>query len=236
MISLSISIVIPVYNEEGYLLKTLGEIYEVLRKNFTDYEVIFVDDGSTDNSLKILVDISGQFENIKVLCNNSNLGRAEALKKGFCATTKEVIFYIDADLPFDPSFVIRAIPFLSDNQMVIGNRDRWDNMFRKTCSLVYNLLIRRLFNLTITDINVGAKVFKKNILDRIELRSRGSFIDAEFILEAKKKGFSIKAIPCVYHKRVYGYSKMYDPVNIGRTICDMANYFLHRRSLLWQRN
>lgn len=229
MFNYSISAVIPLRNEEEYLSKTMQGVYDVLSRNFVDFEIIFVNDGSKDRSPDILSDFQKEYSPVKVLHNPFHQGLAVTLKKGFTAATKEVIFYIDCDLPFDPSFVAQVVPLLNTYDIIVGRRNQWDNFLRKVYSVSYNVILRRLFHLNLSDINIGVKVFKRSIFKNIELKSQGSFIDAEFLLEAKRKGFSIKEVPCAYHKRLYGYSKTCSISNILIIIFDMWKYYFRKK-------
>ena len=229
MMSYSISAVIPLYNEEDYLPKTMQEVCDVLSRNFVDFEILFINDGSKDRSSEILSDFQKKYSCVKVLHNASNQGFAAALKKGITATNKDVIFYIDCDLPCDPSFITRAVSFLNNYDIVIGKRNQWDNLLRKVCSLGYNFIICHLFHLNLYDINIGAKVFKRNVLENVKLESFGSFIDAELLLKAKAQGFSIREIPCVYQKRLYGHSHMCTIKNVLGIIIEMLKYYFCKK-------
>lgn len=229
MNNLSISAVIPVYNEEEYLSRTMQDVYGVLNRNFVEFEIIFVNDGSTDQSSYILSNFQKEYSFVKILHNSSHQGLAVTLKKGFTAATKDLVFYIDCDLPFDPSFIVRNISLLNIYDIVIGRRNQWDNLLRKVCSVSYNTIIRRLFHLNLFDINIGIKVFKRSILQSIKLECLGSFIDAELLLEAKRKGFYIIEVPCIYRKRLYGYSKTCNISNILIIIFDMLMYYFRKK-------
>ena len=229
MINRSISVIIPVYNEEEYLPKTIQEVYRVLNENFYDFEIIFVDDGSTDNSFHILSNFQEEYSSVVVLRNFRNQGLGAALQKGFSAATKEVIFYLDCDLPFDPILATKMVLLLDTCDIVIGKRDRWDNAIRRSYSYIYNFIIQRLFRLDIYDINVGMKVFKRSILDKIQLSSSGSFINTEFLAEARRNGFSIRKVNCEYCRRVYGYSKMDNLKNIYQIMSEMFKYYFKRK-------
>lgn len=224
MNAISISTVIPVYNEEGYLLETISCLYFFLGSNFNEYEVIVVDDGSKDRTSNILTELQKKYQNLKVITNKKNMGLGYSLKNGFNAATKEVIFYIDCDLPFPPHFLLQAIKELEKSHFVIGRRDAWDNILRKYMSFAYNFMIRKLFRINFADINVGVKVFKRKILQSLNLRSSGSFFSAELALEARRQGFIVSELPCSYRKRIYGTSKLNNIKNIFQALIETVTY------------
>lgn len=230
MINYSVSAVIPVYNEEEYLPKTIQEVYDVLSRNLSDFEIIIINDGSNDRSPYILAEFEKNYTFIRVLHNPYNQGLGATLKKGFGATTKNIIFYIDCDLPFDPHFFIKAVSYLNEYDLVIGKRDKWDNLLRKAYSLIYNFIICHLFHFNFNNASIGVKVFKRKILESIKLRSLGSFISIELLLEAKRKNFSIKSFHCDYRKRLYGYSKLCNINNILQIIFDMFRYYFRKKA------
>ena len=225
----SISVVIPSFNEQQYLPLTVSTIHSLLSSNFLDFEIIVIDDGSSDNSYAVLVDLQKQYPCLNVIKNLHNAGIGVSLRRGFLAATKELIFYIDCDLPFSPEFLIRAVEFLNDYDIVIGRRNSWDNSLRKFSSFVYNRIAQLLFDVDIVDLNVGIKVFKRILLSAINLTASSSFLSAELILEAKDKNFRIKQLPCVYSKRIYGVSKMGTINNISKAFMEMIRYYFRRR-------
>lgn len=232
----SVSAVIPVYNEEMYLHCTFQSINHVLNNNFKDFEIIFIDDGSKDNSFRILSEYAMRYQYVKVLQNYRHQGLGVTLNKGFSAAAKEIIFYIDCDMPFEPSFLIETVAFLDKYDIVIGRRDRWDSLLRKICSYCYNFIIRTLFRTYVSDINIGIKVLKRKIMDKMILHSRSAFIDAEIIIGAERQGFSIKEFPCIYKERLYGRSKCYNIGSVLLTIWEILNYYFRTRVVLRRKN
>lgn len=234
MINYSVSAVIPVYNEEEYLPKTIQEVYGVLSENFSDFEIIIINDGSNDRSPYILAKFGKEYSCIKVLHNHRNQGLGFALKRGFDASTKDIIFYIDCDLPFKPYFIVNAADSLNEYDLIMGYRNKWDNLLRKVFSLAYDFIIRYMFHSNFTNASIGLKVFKRKILDAIKLKSSGSFISIELLLEAKRKNFAIKSIYCDYRKRLYGRSKLCNINNILQIIFDMFRYYF-RKNIIYEK-
>ena len=227
----SISAIIPVYNEEKYLNITFESINKILRENFEDFEIIFVDDGSSDNSAVFLEQFSKRNGYVKIIKNSNHEGLGAALNKGFRLAKNEIIFYTDCDLPYDLNFLLTAMPLIDEYDVILGKRDKWDNFLRKLTSILYNFMVSSLFHSKISDNNAGIKVFKRGIVETIHLNSRYSFIWAEFNLKALLNNFTIKELPCNYRRRIYGSSKSFNIVNIFLSFSEMLNYYFSQKDI-----
>ncbi len=232
---ISVSVVIPIFNERGYIPKTPEKIYDYFSSHFNEFEIIFIDDGSTDGSLHLLEDWRRGKVGIKVIANQHHLGKGKALQCGFSAAQKEIIFYIDCDLPFELDFLENAIPYLNHYDMVIGKRDRWDGWVQHLCSRCYDKIIQWMFGVAISNINVGIKVFKRTIIENLNVKSVGWFFDTEFVIEAERNGFKIKSIPLEYRRRLYGESKFAGLRSLTDTGVELLAYF-HRYKKLRNKN
>jgi glycosyltransferase involved in cell wall biosynthesis len=227
--SMPISVVVPVFNEEAYIPVTSEKIYDYFNAHFHEFEIIFVDDGSTDGSLKLLREWQRDKPEIKIIANQKHLGIGKALQCGFGAAEKEIIFYIDCDLPFELDFVEQAIPYLNDYDMVIGRRDRWDRWFQRPCSRVYDKIVEWFFGVDVPNINVGIKIFRRRILDGLMVKSVGWFFDTEFVVEVCRKGFKVKSLPLQYRRRLYGESKFSGLKSLVNTGAELAEYFYRQK-------
>ena len=149
---------------------------------------------------------------IRVLRHETNRKLGGSLKTGFGAATKDLVLYMDADLPFDPDEIGRAIRALelTGADMIAGYRlDRTIEGLKRTIySYVYNALIGVLFGWPHRDINFSFKLFKRRILQTIDLKSEGSLIDAELVVKAKNRGFVIQQLGLDYFPRVRGESHL----------------------------
>ncbi len=209
----SLSAVIPAYNEEKLINKSILLLNSVLKTEAKDYEIIVIDDGSTDNTLGLLKELSFNIPELKIIHNESNQGLGGALRKGFQAVSKELVLYTDADMPVDYSQITRIAEILESSgvQMVIGFRQTRasEPAIKNLCSIIYNWFIRRLFNIRTKDINFAFKLIRKKALDRLDLVSNGSFIDAEMVIKAVYLGYDIKQIDVEYFSRKSGGSRLF---------------------------
>ena len=208
----SVSLVIPMYNEAENIGHAIDVAVEALEKYASDYEIVIVDDASTDESPSIVAKASEANPRIRMLRHEKNRKLGGSLKTGFSAATKDLVLYMDADLPFDPDIIGRAIraPHVTGADVIAGYRhDRTIEGFKRTVySYFYNALIGLLFGWPHRDINFSFKLMKREVLEAIDLKSEGSLIDAELIVKAKNHGFVIQQIGLDYFPRVRGTSHL----------------------------
>jgi glycosyltransferase involved in cell wall biosynthesis len=208
----SVSLVIPMYNEELNIEHAVAASRESLDRYAGEWEIIIVDDASTDSSPRIVARLTAGDPRIKVLRHERNRKLGATLRTGFAAATKELVFYMDSDIPFDPDVLGRAIRAmkLTDADMIAAYRhDRTMEGFKRgVYTLVYNALIGLLFGWPHRDINFSFKLMKREILQNIELKSEGSLIDAELVVKAKNHGFIIQQIGIDYFPRTRGVSHL----------------------------
>lgn len=208
----SVSLVIPMYNEELNIEHAVSAALESLEKYASGYEIIIVDDASTDSSPRIADRLAAANPRIRVLHHEKNRKLGGTIRTGFAAATMDFVFYMDADVPFDPDVLGRAIRamHLTGADMIAAYRhDRtMEGLKRAIYTLVYNGLIGILFGWPHRDINFSFKLMKRRVLETIELRAEGSLIDAELVVKAKNRGFSIQQIGIDYFPRTRGESHL----------------------------
>lgn len=224
----SLSLVVPMYNEEAYAERAVQAAREALETVTDDWEIVAVDDGSQDSTGARLLALSKEEPRLRIVTNAVNLGLGGALRAGYAAASKELIAYTDADLPFDLREVARAVRLLEYQKadLLAGYRfDRTAEGFRRTLyTLAYTLLVRLFFGLRCRDVNFAFKLFRRSLLDEIHLESRGSFIDAEFLLRARKAGAKMIQIGVDYFPRSSGRSTLASPGVILGILWDMLRF------------
>jgi len=198
---------VPVLNESDSipeLYKTLRHALDSLKKS---YEIIFIDDGSTDDSLKLLKTLEKKDKNVRVFAFRRNFGKSYALRVGFQNAIGDVIITLDADLQDDPRSIKPLIKKLhtEDFDMVAGwRKNRQDSTIKKIFSRVFNGLISSLFKLRIHDLNCGLKVYRKEVAQDLKLYGgMHRFIP----LLASEMGYRIGEQEVINNKRKYGVSK-----------------------------
>ncbi len=199
----SISVFFPCYNEQDNVTRTVEQALAVLEKAGADFEVIIVDDGSSDATGRIADEIADRNSRVKVVHHPANLGYGAALKSGFKAATKELVFYTDADGQFDISEMPPLLPLIKQYDIVSCYRlNRQDSLVRKINAWCWTKLVCLLFGMRIRDIDCAFKLYKTEIFDNIELSSAGALIDAEILARAIRGGYTVT------QKGVHHYPRM----------------------------
>jgi len=205
-----LSVVIPVYNELG----TIKEIVSRVQAVDLEKEIIIVDDGSTDGTRELLQEITLSHENIKVLYHDLNQGKGAALRTGFEGATGDIIIIQDADLEYDPrEYPVLLEPILDGRaDIVYGSRFLggphrvlffWHYLGNKFLTLLSNALT----NLNLSDMETCYKVFRREVLSGIELKSNRFGFEPEFTAKVAKKGVRIYETPISYSGRTYAEGK-----------------------------
>jgi len=222
----SITVVFPMFNEEAYVERAVTAARDVLGRTAHEFEIIVVDDASTDGTGPLADRLARADPRVRVVHNPVNLKLGGALRAGYAAASKDLVFYTDADLPIDLEELPRAVRLLEYQQADVVAAYRHDRTsegwLRTIYTFTYNHLIRILFGLKVRDVNFAFKLFRRSVLDRFPLRSNGSFIDAEFLLRARKHGCPIIQIGLDYFPRTRGQSTLASFGVIGEMLREMA--------------
>lgn len=211
----SISVVLPMFNEEEYIERTVGAVRDVLHGMGADHEIVIVDDASSDRTGTLADELARRDARIRVLHHARNRSLGGALKTGFAAARKELVLYTDADMPFDLQVLPRAVGLLEHRgaDLLIGYRLNRGAAGRRRALYTwgYNRLIRLLFGLQVRDVNFAFKLIRRRLLEGMALKSEGSFIDAELLLRARKAGARLVEIGVDYFPRTRGSSTLASP-------------------------
>ncbi len=214
------------YNEEAYARRAVSAARAVLMAELPDWEIVIVDDASTDGTPALVDALAREDARVRVVRNPVNRRLGGALRAGYAAATKDLVFYTDADLPVDLHQLPRAVRLLEyqEADVVAGYRfDRTsEGLVRALYTFCYNHLIRTLFGLRVRDVNFAFKLFRRSVLEKFPLTSEGSFIDAEFLLRARKAGCVIIQIGLDYFPRTRGTSTLASIPVIFAILRDMA--------------
>lgn len=229
----SVSLVIPMFNEEENIEHAIDCAVSALEAQGGDYEILIVDDASTDRSVEVVRRLAAANPHIRLLRHEVNRKLGATLRTGYAAASKDLVLYMDADLPFDPYDLIRAIRALDVTRadLIAGYRlDRTTEGFRRTVySYLYNTLIGLLFGWPHRDINFSFKLMRREVLEAVELRSEGSLIDAELIVKAKNLGFVIQQLGLDYYPRTRGSSTLSSPSVILKIFRELVHLFPEMR-------
>lgn len=202
-----LSFVIPAQNEEKSVETLYKEIEDALKEIKEDYEIIFVDDGSTDSTFKILKDLHSKHKNIKIIRHRGNWGKSIALQNGFDKAKGEIIFTLDADLQDNPKDIPLFLEKMNEGYDLVSGwkQKRLDPQFGKVIpSRIINYLVRKLTGINIHDTNCGFKAYKKEVTKNLNLYGElYRFIP----IIAAKQNFKVGEIPVTHRPRKYGETK-----------------------------
>ncbi len=208
------------WNEENYIERAIDaareECQELINsREIADYELIIVNDASTDDTGKIANKLAANDPRVRVIHHDSNRKLGGSMKSGFAAADGDLVLYTDADLPFDMHDVHRAIRLLRYYDADIVSAYRFDRTgegyVRTVYSFFYNMLVRVLFGVRMRDINFAFKICRTRIFEHVTLKSEGSFIDAELMVRAKKLGYTVIQFGTDYFPRTRGVSTLSSP-------------------------
>ncbi len=203
--NVSISVFFPCYNEQDNITRVVEQALTVLEKLNADFEVIIVNDGSSDGTGQIAEEIAGQKDRVKVVHHRTNLGYGAALQSGFKAATKELVFYTDGDGQFDINEMPPLLRLMEQYDIVSCYRlNRQDSLIRKINGWCWTKLVCLLFGMKIRDIDCAFKLYKREIFDNIKLVSTGALIDAEILARAVRKGYRVTQQGIHHYPRTAG--------------------------------
>ncbi|MCP4599784.1 MAG: glycosyltransferase family 2 protein [Proteobacteria bacterium] len=201
-----VSVVIPLLNEEASLEELHRKLSSVLSSLDTSYEIIYVDDGSTDQSFQILKNLHGGDPHVTVVSFRRNFGKAAALTAGFEASDGEIVITMDADLQDDPAEIPNFIAAIHDGMDLVSGwkKKRHDPLNKRLPSKLFNWVTCAIAGLKLHDFNCGFKAYRRELLDHIELYGElHRYIPAL----AGWKGFNVGEIVVLHHPRKHGKSK-----------------------------
>jgi glycosyltransferase involved in cell wall biosynthesis len=225
----SLSLFLPAWNEEEYVERSVSRAKVVLERLSDDWEIIVVNDASTDQTKFIAEGLSQRDPRIRCVSHATNQKLGGAMKTGFSSSTKDIVIYSDMDLPFDLNELARALHLLNylEADMICAFRfDRTSEGSKRIIySFVYNLMIRSLFDVAIKDINFSFKVVHRRVLESIDIKSTGSFVDAELVIKALKRGFKVFQMGVDYFPRTRGVSTLASPGVIFKIVKELGSLY-----------
>ena len=225
-----LSVFYPMWNEEDYIERAMRfgkRACEDLVESgdIADYELIIIDDKSTDRTPQIADAMAAADPRVRVIHHERNRKLGGSMKTGFAAATGDLVLYTDADLPFDMEELPRAVRLLRDYEVDIISAYRFDRTgegsLRAVYTWVYNGLIKALFGVKVRDINFAFKLCRRRIFEHVELKSEGSFIDAELVIRATRMGYEIMQMGVDYFPRTRGESTLSSPGVILKILKEM---------------
>ena len=219
----SITVFFPAFNDEGSIAPLVTSALAVLSTLTNDYEVIVVDDGSTDRTPAIADQIARSLSRVKVIHHPTNQGYGAALRTGFGQASKDFIFYTDGDGQYNVSELVGLCSLMSEDVDVVNGykRKRQDSHSRRALGAIYNRLARFFFRLPIRDIDCDFRLLRRSAIERISLGASSGVICVEMIRKLSSAGCVFREIPVGHYPRLHGKSQFFTPSRVVRTVFDL---------------
>jgi glycosyltransferase involved in cell wall biosynthesis len=225
-----LSVFFPAHDEAANLEPTVDSALIVLKGlALREYEVVIVDDGSTDGTAAIADELAERHANVRVIHHDANRGYGAALKSGLGAARLDWIFYSDSDCQFDLSELALLLPFAEENDAVIGYRaNRSEGAVRKVNQFLWTRVVRAVIGLNVRDVDCAFKLLRRSSVEAIgPLASEGAVISAELLVKLQRAGARIKQVPVTHHPRPAGRPSGGSPRVIARAFREL--FRLRRR-------
>jgi glycosyltransferase involved in cell wall biosynthesis len=221
----SLSVFFPAYNDEATIAGLVGDALSVLPTLADDFEVIVVDDGSTDGTAAVLDELARADGRVRVVHHESNRGYGGALRTGFACATKELVFYTDGDGQYDVRELALLRPLLTEGVDIVNGYKikRADSWQRKALGAAYNRLAHLLFSIPIRDVDCDFRLIRRRVVERVELVSSSGSICVELVHKLHKAGRVFAETPVHHYPRAHGRSQFFTLRRVGRTALDLLS-------------
>ncbi len=220
-----VSVFFPAYNDEASIAALVADALEVLPALTEDFEVIVVNDGSTDGTARVLEGLAREDSRVRVVRHETNRGYGAALRAGFAAASKELVFYTDGDGQYDVRELRRLWPLLKEGVDIVNGYklQRADGWQRKALGGLYNALAHLLFSIPIRDVDCDFRLVRRRAVEHIELVSSSGSICVELVHKLHRRGCVFAEAPVRHRPRAHGRSQFFTLRRVGRTALDLLS-------------
>lgn len=200
-----VSVVIPIYNERDNLHPLTAQTLKALSGRIPSFEIIYVNDGSTDGSAALLDQLARDHPQIRVVHFDRNYGQTAAFDAGFRCSTGTTIATLDGDLQFDPADILRLLPFSDEYDVVCGwRKERQDRLIKRLSSRIANFVRNAVTRDGVHDTGCSLKLFRRSVIERLILFDG---MHRFFPALARMHGFTVTEVPVAHYPRAHGQSK-----------------------------
>jgi glycosyltransferase involved in cell wall biosynthesis len=228
----AVSFILPAWNEAENIVQAIEDTVAAAKRHCSDYEIIVVDDGSTDDTAKLVQALQSVHPTLRLIRHESNRGYGEALHTGFSAGRLEYVFFTDADNQFDMDELPLLLEWADNSDVVAGyRRVRQDPKMRLLNAWLWNRLVRFLFYVPVRDIDCAFKLFRRSALANVDIESRGAMINTEIMVKLARAGWRIVEVGVTHLPRQAGEPQGARIKVITRAFAEIARMYPHLSAL-----
>ena len=215
----SISVFFPAYNDGGTIASMVLASLVTCRKLTDDFEIIVINDGSKDYTPEVLDELAAAYPQVRVIHHQKNRGYGGALRSGFAAATKDLIFYTDGDAQYDPHEITLLLDKLTPEVDIVNGYkiERHDPMHRVIIGKMYHWTVKVAFRLEVRDTDCDFRLIRRKCFDDIELTSNTGTICLELVKKLQDAGYKFDQVPVHHFYRAYGKSQFFNFPRLWRT-------------------
>jgi glycosyltransferase involved in cell wall biosynthesis len=223
-----LSVFFPAYNDSGTIASLVISAIRAARRLTPDFEVIIVNDGSSDATAEIADELARTYPEVRVVHHQKNRGYGGALRSGFKTATRELVFYTDGDAQYDPAEMEALWNALGhDVDLVNGYKiSRSDPLHRIVIGRIYHHTVRLLFGLKVRDVDCDFRLMRRRIFERVSLEKDSGVICLEMMKKIQDAGFRIAEVPVHHYHRAHGRSQFFNFRRLARTGVDVMKLWV----------
>jgi glycosyltransferase involved in cell wall biosynthesis len=238
-----LSVFLPAYNDSGTIASLVITSLKTAARLTPDFEVIIVNDGSADATAEIADELARTYPQVRVVHHETNRGYGGALRTGFAAATRDLIFYTDGDAQYDPAEMEALWAAFTENvDLVNGYKiSRSDPLHRIVIGRIYHHTVKLLFGLKVRDVDCDFRLMRRAIFERVELEKNSGVICLEMMKKIQDAGFRIAEVPVHHYHRAFGKSQFFNFRRLFKTGVDVMKLWFalvirneHRRTTAGQ--
>jgi glycosyltransferase involved in cell wall biosynthesis len=227
----SITAFFPCYNDSATIGDMVAVTDQTLRMLSDDYEIVVVNDGSPDDSAVVLEDLRAHYPSLRVVTHDKNRGYGGALRSGFGAATKDLVFYTDGDAQYDPRELVELCQQLTPDVDVVQGWKiaRHDPIYRKVVGRLYHHFVCFTFGLDVKDVDCDFRLMRRHVLQSLPLVSDSGCITVELVARLTQEGYRVREVPVHHFERQHGRSQFFNLSRVSRTLWQLGGLWFRLR-------
>jgi len=218
----------PCYNDSRTIGDLISTADRVGRSVANKLEIIVVNDGSTDNSSQVLIGLQKEFPILTVISHGKNMGYGATIWHGLKSAICDYVFYTDGDGQYDPAELEKLVEKLGPDTILVNGykTSRNDSIVRVVVGNLYNFFVKAVFNIKLKDVDCDFRLFRKDALDRIDVKEHGGTMCLEMVKKIERLGGEIREVAVSHYPRKYGKSQFFKLKNLLTVFVDVPKLFL----------